>query len=165
MSRAIWFCLAASIFCASASPASANIIFCNQFTQEVYVALVYEQFGRDGKHSGWVGRGWLWLRPGQCKDFDSALAVPEFYWRAETNLYQVGDKKYRNNWPHTEHGDKYFWDLVEDFNLYDTDRRPTNSKPTLSSYKKSALSASGPIAVEITFTKEGEIATSYDGFN
>ncbi|MFT3731756.1 MAG: DUF1036 domain-containing protein [Hyphomicrobium sp.] len=164
MFRVAWLGVSISLLLVGSSPASSHIIFCNEFTQEIFVAIAYEQFDRNGKHSGWIGRGWLWLRPGKCNDFDSALAVPEFYWRAETNLYQVGDKMHRYNWPHADGGDKYFWDLTEDFNLYDTDQRPTNSKPTLSAYRKSALSANGPINVEYTFTKDAEVSISYQGF-
>lgn len=144
------------------APAMAHIRFCNQFSQEIYVAIVYEQFDRNGKHSSWLGRGWLWVGPGGCADFDSALAVSEFYWRAETNLYQVGDKMHRYNWPHENSGDKYFWDVVESFNFYDVDKRPQHANSKFVAYTKSARSETGPISLEITFDKDARVSTSFD---
>jgi uncharacterized membrane protein len=66
----------------AASSAKANIVFCNEFPAEVWVAIAYQQ--EDGS---WLSRGWLSVETGKCYPFDTAIHVKTFYFRGESKTY------------------------------------------------------------------------------
>ena len=72
-------CAAGVICVLAASSAKANIVFCNEFPAEVWVAIAYQQ--EDGS---WLSRGWLSVETGKCYPFDTAIHVKTFYFRGET---------------------------------------------------------------------------------
>ena len=77
---------AIGLACLLANPsARADIIFCNNFPHLIYIAIAYPQ--DDGS---WITRGWLNVDTGQCSEFDSALRVKTFYYRAESVPFRAG---------------------------------------------------------------------------
>jgi len=65
------------------APAHAEVAFCNNFPQPVFIAIAYQQ--PDGS---WTSQGWLRVNVGTCRSFDSARHLSSFYWRAETDWYR-----------------------------------------------------------------------------
>jgi uncharacterized membrane protein len=70
-----------------------NIEICNKFSQTVFFAMAYQQ-----KQGNWLTRGWLNIATGTCGYFDTALSVPEFYFRAETKPYRQKGHLVESNW-------------------------------------------------------------------
>jgi hypothetical protein len=73
----------ASVSLLAATGARAEIKFCNEFAQKIFVAIAYSQ--ADGT---WMSRGWLELATGDCRDFDSALHPGSLFYRGESVPYR-----------------------------------------------------------------------------
>jgi hypothetical protein len=70
----------------STSFAAGNLVkieFCNNFPQMVNFAIAYQQTTGD-----WMSRGWLNMETRSCYYFDTALRLPVFYFRAQTDAYR-----------------------------------------------------------------------------
>ena len=79
----------AVLACLLAGPsARADITFCNEFPQLVYVAMAYPQNG-----GSWISRGWISHKTGECSLFDPALRVKTFYYRGESAAYRGASGK------------------------------------------------------------------------
>jgi uncharacterized membrane protein len=78
-----------------------NIEICNSFSQTAHFAIAYAQSTGE-----WVSRGWLSIVPGKCYYFDTAITVPDFYFRAQTDPYRQNGKLSKNTWGYS--GDKSF---------------------------------------------------------
>ncbi len=89
-----------------ASAARAEIVFCNKFGHEVYVAIAYPQ--RDGSY---ISRGWMSLSNDTCAPFDTALRLSTFYFRGESVPYR-GARGRRL---------RFFWGKGEKFAIWERD--------------------------------------------
>jgi uncharacterized membrane protein len=133
--------------CLLANPgARADIIFCNNFAHSVYVAIAYQQ--QDGS---WVSRGWLSVDTGQCSEFDSAIRVKTFYYRAESVPFRDKGREMTNSWGI---GDTKFA-IYENsnFNYWNAQTKILNS--TLASFAKSLETTEDAISVTVTFDADG----------
>ena len=139
---------------ALSSTARANIVFCSKFAHTVYVAIAYPQ--QDGS---WISRGWISLKTGECSEFDSAIRVKTFYWRATSDPYRSGGKRVRSVWGERR-GDTKFatWDR-DNFNYWNAQSRVLKS--TLETYSRVAFETKADaIAATITFEADGTNVTT-----
>jgi uncharacterized membrane protein len=134
-------CLAGMVCLLASSTADADIIFCNRFPTEVWVAIAYQQ-----KDGSWLSRGWLSVETGQCSAFDTAIRVKTFYYRAESKPYH-----HRTN----------FWGLGKDFAIWERDNFQYYGadqrvlKSTLKPFTKAPDANGDEISVTITFPEDG----------
>jgi Protein of unknown function (DUF1036) len=139
---------------ALSSSARANIVFCNKFAHMVYVAIAYPQ--QDGS---WISRGWISLNTGECSEFDSAIRVKTFYWRATSEPYRSGGRRVRSVWGERK-GDAKFatWDR-DNFNYWNAQNRVLKS--TLEVYSRVAIETKADaISATITFEADGTNVTT-----
>jgi phage-related tail fiber protein len=99
--------------------AKADIIFCNHFKVQIWVAIAYQQ--SDGN---WLSRGWINPNPNQCLSFDTALHVRTFYYRAISMPYYQNGHTFKMAWGKG----KYFavWDS-DNFEYWNAQNRVLNS--------------------------------------
>jgi Protein of unknown function (DUF1036) len=126
----------------------AEINFCNQFTQKIYVAIAYPQDG-----GSWLSRGWLEIAPKECNVFDSALRVTTFYFRAESVPYRdsTGNRA-TDTW-----GKGKSFAIWEDnnFQYYDAEHKVLNS--TLKPFTSGPEGMTDGTKVTVTFTQTGSL--------
>jgi len=103
-----------------ATQASADIVFCNKFPHQIYVAIAYPQVSGQ-----WLSRGWMSLTPGDCAYFDSAIRVKTFYYRAESDPYNDGGRRVKEMWGKSNRSFAIFEDT--NFEYWDAARRVLNS--------------------------------------
>ncbi len=162
MKRVAVTLMGASTIMAIATPVSARIIFCNNYPYEVYFSIAYQQFQANGDALDWLSRGWLGVETGKCEEFDSAIAVSEFYWRGETNFYKQGKGRARDSWPSKD--GKKFWNVEGDFQFYQADHtKPEAQKPAFSTYEKSFRAKDGPVTETITILEGGQVTSDATG--
>ena len=144
-----WVCGAACVASLLAvSGARADIQFCNQFAQTVFVAMAYPQ-----DDESWISRGWLEVGSGKCFSFDTAIKVNTFYYRAESKPYKEGGKQVTTSW-----GNEKEFAIFEDsnFQYWGADRKVLNS--SLTKFSKGAETA-GPVTATVTFEADGKFTT------
>jgi uncharacterized membrane protein len=123
------------------STAKADIIFCNKFPADVWVAIAYQQ-----KDGSWLSRGWLSVETGNCYEFDTAIRVKTFYFRAESKPY---------------HHKTYFWGSGKDFAVWEKDNFQYYGadqrvlKSTLKSFTKAPDADGDEISATVTFPEDG----------
>ena len=95
-SRLISAVLASFILLAApcARAQTGEISFCNEFPHKIFVAIAYLQTDVNN----YLSRGWLEVETGKCYVFDTAIRVPTFYYRAESETYREGKRKFKMNW-------------------------------------------------------------------
>ncbi len=71
-----------------------DITFCNEFPHTLFIALAYSQ----ADVNNYLSRGWLEIDTGKCYIFDTAIRVPTFYFRAESEPYKDGKHKVTMSW-------------------------------------------------------------------
>jgi hypothetical protein len=134
-------CAAGVVCILAVSSAEANIVFCNEFPAEVWVAIAYQQ--EDGS---WLSRGWLSVETGKCYPFDTAIHVKTFYFRGESKPYH----HQRSAWGSGK--DFAVWEN-NNFQYYNADQRVLNS--TLKSFTKGPEAKGDSISATVTFPAEG----------
>jgi hypothetical protein len=126
--------------------ARAEIEFCNQFTQKIYVAIAYPQNG-----GSWLSRGWLEIPPKTCDFFDSALRVATFYFRGESVPYRSSTgQRVTDSW-----GKGKSFAISEDsnFQYYDAEHKVLSS--TLVPFTAGPEGLTDSSKVTVTFTQAG----------
>ena len=148
--RAPTVALVAAVSIVGAATSRADVIFCNQFTQVVNVAMVYPQ--ADGS---FISRGWLGLSPGECAPFDTALHVRTFFFRGETPRYRDASGRYiRTFWGK---GRQFaFWEN-DNYQYYGAERRVLKS--TLVEFTQGPEAENGDVSATVTFQDGGSITT------
>ena len=134
-------CAAGLVCLLAASSAKANIVFCNEFPAEVWVAIAYQQ--EDGS---WLSRGWLSVETGKCYPFDTAIHVKTFYFRGESKTYHHQKSVWGNG------KDFAVWEN-DNFQYYNADQRVLNS--SLKGFTKGPDAKGNSISATVTFPAEG----------
>jgi uncharacterized membrane protein len=142
-------CVAASVaFLFGVSVARADIVFCNQFEQTIWVAIAYPQ--DDGS---WLSRGWLELATGDCAPFDTAIRAKTFYYRAKS----IPDRssRFKMTWGKS---DKKFaiWDR-DNFQYWNAEERVLKS--SLADFSQGPETNGDELSVTVTFDANGSAVT------
>ena len=123
-----------------------EISFCNEFPHKIFVAIAYLQTDVNN----YLSRGWLEVETGKCYVFDTAIRVPTFYYRAESETYREGKRKFKMNW-----GDEKQF-AVRDANFQSYNAEKAYSGMHMVSFSKAPESRDGgPITVIVTLTEKG----------
>ncbi len=123
-----------------------EISFCNEFPHKIFVAIAYLQTDVNN----YLSRGWLEVETGKCYVFDTAIRVPTFYYRAESETYREGKRKFKMNW-----GDEKQF-AVRDANFQSYNAEKAYSGMHMVSFSKAPESrGGGPITVIVTLTEKG----------
>jgi len=130
--------------------AIAGITFCNEFPAVVWVAIAYPQ-----DSGGWLSRGWLELRQGDCYPFDTAIHVSSFYYRAISKPYRDGrGRRSIETWGN---GKPFaVWER-DNFQYYNAEERVLNS--TLENFSLGADNLTDASNVTVTFKEDGTTVT------
>ena len=139
--------LIATVWLLGAGSAKAEITFCNEFDREIYVAIAYEQTG-----GSFLSRGWMNLMPGDCSQFDSAIRVKTFYYRAESVSYREKGQTKRYVWGDGSKDQFAVWDK-DNFQYYDARKRVLKS--TLKDFSQAPESSTDDLSVKVTFKLGG----------
>ena len=153
----------AGLFALSMSPAAAgdliDIKFCNNYSDPIYVAIAYPQ-----SSGGWVSRGWLEVPTGDCSFFDTALHLPMFYLRGQTEWYASGRRRRtREIWG--GRGERSFA-VVESsggsFNYYTAEvhARGIPNEPFLKFFGDGQLNLDNDMRATVTFNADGTVASN-----
>jgi uncharacterized membrane protein len=130
----------------SARAEEGQISFCNEFPHKVFVAIAYLQTDVNN----YLSRGWLEIETGKCYVFDTAIRVPTFYYRAESETYRDGKHKVKMNWGN----EKKF--AVRDANFQSYNAEKAYSGMHLTDFSKAPDSRDGgPLTVIVTFSEKG----------
>jgi uncharacterized membrane protein len=136
-----------------------NIEFCNNFSQDVAVAIAYP----DPENDAWPARGWLQLSPGNCASYDPGFYVREFYYHAETDSYDLGNGKTgRMIWG--SKGDKQLYVGDGDFDFKDA-AKSTNeeSQPAkFSRFISNSALLQGQYKASVTLEANGSVRSSIE---
>lgn len=131
----------------AASDAQASIQFCNKFPQEIYVAIAYSQ--DDG---GWISRGWLDLKTGDCQEFDTALRPGALYYRAESVPFRnAKGVSVTQVWGSAEH--RYAIDPNNNFNYWNAQEKVLKS--TLANFSLAADGLTADSLLKVTIEQDG----------
>ncbi|MFG1352073.1 DUF1036 domain-containing protein [Xanthobacter autotrophicus] len=130
--------------------ARADIVFCNKYPRTVFVAIAYQQTTK-----GWLSRGWLRVDTGSCGLFDSALRVPQFYYRAETDWFTGPNRKRgQSTWGQ---GEKFAVPKnAGSFNYYNAATAFSGAR--LAAFSSSVTETSGEATHTITFEADGNVS-------
>ena len=124
-----------------------SIKFCNEFAYEVFVAIAYPQ-----KQGDWLSRGWLGVPTGTCADFDSAIHVPTFYYRGETDYRLAGgSRRVRYRWGE----DRKFFVQDDSFNFYDAENGKGGRFEDFSKFLDNTT-ITGDFSATVTFHADGK---------
>jgi hypothetical protein len=131
----------------AATGARAEIQFCNNFPQKVYVAIAYPQ-----SDQSWISRGWLEIDTGNCAEFDSALHPSTLYYRGESVPYHnARGASVTNVW--SAPGRQYaIWEK-DNFNYWNAQERVLNS--TLEDFSLAGDGLAADASVTVTFEQDG----------
>ena len=100
--------------------------------------------------NNYLSRGWLEVETGKCYIFDTAIRVPTFYYRAESETYRDGKHKVKMEWGN----DKQF--AVRDANFQSYNAEKAYSGMRLAGFSKAPEFGGGsPITAIVTFTETG----------
>jgi uncharacterized membrane protein len=123
-----------------------DVSFCNEFPHKLYIAIAY----LETDVSNYLSRGWLEVETGKCYIFDTAIRVPSFYYRAESETYRDGKHRVKMEWGN----DKQF--AVRDVNFQSYNAEKAYSGMRLAGFSKAPDSEDGsPITAIVTFTETG----------
>ena len=147
-SRLISAVLASFVLLAApcARAGNGDVSFCNEFPHKLYIAIAY----LETDVNNYLSRGWLEVETGKCYIFDTAIRVPTFYYRAESETYRDGKHKVKMEWGN----DKQF--AVRDANFQSYNAEKAYSGMRLAGFSKAPDSEGGsPITAIVTFTETG----------
>ena len=131
---------------ASAGAEEGQITFCNDFPHRVFVAIAYSQTDVNN----YLSRGWLEIETGKCYVFDTAIRVPTFYYRAESEPYREGKHRVTMSWGN----EKQF--AVRDANFQSYNAEKAYSGMHMANFSKAPDSSNGgPLTVIVTFSETG----------
>jgi Protein of unknown function (DUF1036) len=75
--------------------AKADVRFCNDYAQTIFIAIAYQQEGI----AGWHAKGWLSVTTGQCSEYSHPPEhVTKMTYRAETDDYANNGQQVRETW-------------------------------------------------------------------
>jgi uncharacterized membrane protein len=138
-----------------------NIKICNGYAQPIYFAIAYQQSTGD-----WLSRGWLKAPSGNCYFFDTALSLPEFYYRAQTNRYRENGRLAQDTWGNT--GTRSFCvdkKLQDTFNIWLADQASNycDYVPFVSFREGTnfGLSSDVDVSYTLTFQPDGSVSTDF----
>jgi len=136
--------------CLGATAARADITFCNKSGQNlIYISIAYPQ--RDGSY---ISRGWMSLNNGECAIFDTAIHVPTFFFRAESEWVRGHGRRTREVWGK---GQKFaVWDN-DNYQYYNAQERVLKS--TLEEFTQGPTADNGDVSATVTFTEDGSQTT------
>ncbi|MGO4570221.1 DUF1036 domain-containing protein [Rhizobium sp. 2YAF20] len=140
--------------------ASAAVEFCNNFREHVYVTIAYEQHSLKDKGSWFVSTGWLDVTPGLCSYFDTALVVPELYFRIETDWYKDGRQRTKTSWP--AQPDQNFWVMEHSFHFYSAEKggTPPDREARWVGFEKSFTATDGDLTETVTVSADMKLSQS-----
>ncbi|MGH6749016.1 MAG: DUF1036 domain-containing protein [Methyloceanibacter sp.] len=146
-SRLISAVLASFVLIAApcARAGNGDVSFCNEFPHKLYIAIAY----LETDVNNYLSRGWLEVETGKCYIFDTAIRVPTFYYRAESETYRDGKHKVKMEWGN----DKQF--AVRDANFQSYNAEKAYSGMRLAGFSKAPDSEGSPITAIVTFTETG----------
>lgn len=145
--NAITAALAGAALLSTVAVAKADVVFCNEFAETIYVAIAYPQ----GDNS-WLSRGWLELANGECRPFDTALALKSFSYRAESDPFRSGGRRVKNVW-----GSGQSFAIWEDDNFEYWGAEERVLKSTLAPFSQGPeATGGGVLAVTVTFLADGK---------
>jgi uncharacterized membrane protein len=128
------------------SAANADLIFCNQFTQLIYVAMAYQQ-----QNGAFISRGWLNVDPGNCASFDSSLTLKGFYYRVESVPYRLNGREVTETWGN---GDGSFAVFEKsNFQYWNAQAKPLNSTMAPFTRNDNAVSEKENLTINILLDK------------
>jgi uncharacterized membrane protein len=122
-----------------------DITFCNDFPHKLFIALAYIQTDVNN----YLSRGWLEVDTGKCYVFDTAIRVPTFYYRAESEPYKDGKHKVKTWW-----GDEKKF-AVKDSHCQAYNAEKVYSGMHLAGFNKGPASTGAPVTASVTFTATG----------
>lgn len=136
--------------CLGTQTAKADITFCNKSGQNlIYISIAYPQ--RDGSY---LSRGWMSLNNGECAIFDTAIHVPTFFFRAESEWVRGHGRRTREVWGK---GQKFaVWDN-DNYQYYNAQERVLKS--TLEEFTQGPTADNGDVSATVTFTENGSETT------
>ena len=130
--------------------ANAEILFCNKFSHQVYVAIAYQQ-----ESGSWLSRGWINLKTGDCSLFDSAIRVKTFYYRAESDPFRMNGQRGKLIWGKSNRS----FAINEDsnFDYWSAETRVLNSTlvPFSSGPKLQSNDPNASVSTTVTFLPDG----------
>ena len=132
--------------------ARAEIQFCNQFPQKVFVAIAYSQTDQS-----WISRGWLELGTGDCAEFDSALHPDTIYYRGESVPYRnASGASVTRVWSNS--GRQFaIWEK-DNFHYWNAQQKVLNS--TLADFSLLGDGLAADAWVTVTFEQDGTHTTT-----
>ncbi len=134
-----------ALLCAM-SRANADIVFCNNFSHTVFVAIAYAQ--TDGH---WLSRGWLEVATGECDTFDTAIRVKTFFFRGMTDPYvDAAHHRVVDSWGK---GREFAVWEQDNFQYYDAERQVLKS--TLKPFTQGPETNGDAISATVTFPADG----------
>jgi uncharacterized membrane protein len=146
MGRIATFALVA-VGLAATTGARAEIQFCNEFPQKVFVAIAYPQ-----DDQSWISRGWIEVDTGNCAEFDSALHPRVIYYRGESAPYRnASGASVTRVWSNSAH-QFAIWEK-DNFNYWNAQQRVLNS--TLADFSLLGEGLAADASVSVTFEQDG----------
>ena len=137
----------ASVSLLAATGARAEIKFCNEYPQKLFVAIAYSQ--ADGT---WMSRGWLELPTGDCREFDSALHPGSLFYRGESVPYRNPQGASVTRVWSTEGHQFAIWEK-DNFNYWGAQEKVLNS--TLEDFTLVSDDLDNDTSVSVTFESDG----------
>ena len=144
-SAAAFALIAASLM--ATTGARADIQFCNNFPQKVFVAIAYPQADQS-----WISRGWLEIDTGDCAEFDSALHPGALYYRGESVPYRNASGASVTRVWSTSGRQFAIWEK-DNFHYWNAQTRVLNS--TLADFSLLADGLASDASVTVTFEQDG----------
>jgi hypothetical protein len=133
-----------------ATQARADIVFCNKFPHEIFVAIAYPQVSGQ-----WLSRGWMSIAPRDCAYFDSAIRVKTFYYRAESDPYRERGHRVKEVWGKSNRSFA-IWEN-SNFEYWDASRRVLNSSlaPFTAGPVLQSKDPNAGVSAKVTFNADG----------
>jgi uncharacterized membrane protein len=147
-----WAFAALAVLAPATPGVAADITVCNEFPRPVFMAFAWQERG-----GGWVSRGWRKVETGKCENdpFNlSELKLTGFFYRGETDWYQVERSRRKNSWGKTG---KSFLVMDKAFQFANADKAQRNAR--LEPFIPSMTSTSGPVSVRIIINRDGKGTT------
>jgi uncharacterized membrane protein len=143
--------LTAAVCLLAATNTKAEIIFCNEFDHEIWIAIAYPQ-----NSGSFISRGWMSLVPGQCSPFDTAIHVKTFYYRAKSLPYRDNGQMTRYVWGNGTNDKFAIWE-DDNFQYYNAQQRVLKS--TLMDFVHGPESSDDDVSAKVTFKLGGSTVT------
>jgi len=125
--------------------AEAGITFCNRTQHPVFAAVAYQE--GDGS---WTSTGWLEVEPAGCDVYSLPRTVDFFYYRGETDWYELGNgRKQMVAWGANGND---FPVVDDDFTFHHAER--AHAEARFEPFSPSFRSSSGPLSETVTFNPD-----------